>query len=145
MPHWFGIPEAVEDYVTVADRSPTVIASIDGEDVGLLTLISHGEYSAEIYLMAVAPGYHRQGIGHQMIQFAEALLARAGVEYLQVKTLSSRRPDAGYEKTRAFYLAVGFRPLEELPMLWGLENPALQMVKAIEDRSTADREDTATS
>ena len=30
---------------------------------------------------------------------------------------------------RAFYLACGFRPLEEFPTLWGPENPALQLVK----------------
>jgi hypothetical protein len=54
-----------------------------------------------------------------------------GVEYLQVKTLSDAHPDAGYARTRAFYQAMGFRPLQELPELWGEENPCLQMVKGL--------------
>lgn len=58
-------------------------------------------------------------------------LASAGVEFLQVKTLSAKHPDEGYEKTRAFYLAYGFRPLEEFPTLWSPESPALQLIKAI--------------
>ncbi len=50
---------------------------------------------------------------------------------MQVKTLSDRHPDAGYKKSRAFYAACGFRPLEEFPALWDPANPALQLVKAL--------------
>jgi hypothetical protein len=53
------------------------------------------------------------------------------VEFLQVKTVAPRKPDDGYEKTRAFYLAYGFRPLEEFQDLWDVDNPALQMIKVI--------------
>jgi catechol 2,3-dioxygenase-like lactoylglutathione lyase family enzyme len=45
--------------------------------------------------------------------------------------LSDRRPDEGYAKTRAFYRACGFRPLEEFPDLWDAQNPALQMIKSL--------------
>ncbi len=45
------------------------------------------------------------------------------VEFLQVKTLSAKHPDAGYGRTRQFYLAMGFRPLQEFPTLWGEANP----------------------
>ena len=55
---------------------------------------------------------------------SKAAFARAGTEFLQVKTLSAKHPDEGYEKTRAFYLAYGFRPLEEFPDLWSPESPA---------------------
>jgi ribosomal protein S18 acetylase RimI-like enzyme len=136
LPGWFGIEEAVEQYVAVADRSPTVIASLDGEDVGFVTVVSHSRYAAEIYVMAVLPEYHRQGIGRMLLEEVERSLAAAGVEFLQVKTLSARRADEGYEKTRAFYLSYGFRPLEEFPDLWGPENPALQMVKTVAPSDT---------
>ncbi len=131
LPTWFGIPESVEDYVAVADRTPTIIASLDGKDVGILTVLRHNRYAAEIYVMAVLPEHHRQGIGRRMVEHAEDLLARTGVEFLQVKTLSASHPDEGYQKTRAFYLECGFRPLQEFPELWGPEQPALQMVKAV--------------
>ena len=131
LPAWFGIPAAVEDYIAVADRSPTVIASLGERDVGLLTLVRHNPYAAEIYVMAVLPEFHRQGIGRALIAHAEHVLATDGVEFLQVKTLGPSRPDEGYERTRAFYSSYGFRPLEEFPDLWDLENPALQMIKVI--------------
>lgn len=131
LPHWFGIPDAVEDYVAAADRSPTVIAVMDGKDVGIATLVSHSPSAAEVYVMAVLPEYHRMGVGRAMLRAAETRLAGLGVEFLEVKTLSPSKPDAGYERTRAFYQAYGFRPLEEFPLLWGVENPALQMIKTI--------------
>jgi GNAT superfamily N-acetyltransferase len=134
LPHWFGIPDSVEDYVAAADRSPSVIASADREDVGIATLVSHSPYASEVYVMGVLPTYHRRGVGRAMLRTAETRLAEEGVEFLQVKTLSPSKPDDGYEQTRAFYFAYGFRPLEEFPLLWDPENPALQMVKAIPRR-----------
>ena len=131
LPTWFGIPAAVQDYIAVADRSPTVIASLGERDVGLLTLVRHTPYAAEIYVMAVLPEFHRQGIGRALIAHAEHNLAADGVEFLQVKTLSPSQPDEGYQRTRAFYSSYGFRPLEEFPELWDPENPALQMIKVI--------------
>jgi GNAT superfamily N-acetyltransferase len=131
LPHWFGVPASVEAYVAAADRSPSVVAATAGRDIGIATLVSHGPYAAEVYVMGVLPEYHRHGVGRAMLQAAEARLARAGVEFLQVKTLSPAKRDDGYEKTRAFYLAYGFRPLDEFPLLWGADNPALQMVKAV--------------
>ena len=131
LPTWFGIPASVEDYIATADRSPTVIASLGNEDVGLLTLVRHSRYAAEVYVMAVLPEHHRRGIGRALLRQAEATLAADGVEFLQVKTLAPSRPDDGYDKTRAFYLAYGFRPLEEFRGLWDADNPALQMIKVV--------------
>lgn len=131
LPGWFGIPESVEHYVDVVKRSPTLVATADGRDVGFLTLAQHGSYSAEIYVMGVRPAYHRRGIGRMLIEHAERSLAARGIEYLQVKTLSERRTDPGYAGTRAFYFACGFRPLEESLTLWNPENPALQMIKRV--------------
>ena len=137
LPTWFGIPASVEDYVATAERSPTVIASLGDQDVGLLTLVRHSPYAAEVSVMAVLPEHHRQGIGRALLGHAERILAADDVEFLQVKTLAPSKPDAGYEKTRAFYLASGFRPLEEFRDLWDAENPALQMIKVIPNPGVA--------
>ena len=48
-----------------------------------------------------------------------------------MKTLAPSDPDPSYAATRAFYAAVGFLPLEELPQVWGPQNPCLLMVKAL--------------
>jgi GNAT superfamily N-acetyltransferase len=131
LPSWFGVPESVEDYVAKADENPTVIASEHGEDVGLLTLLLHTPYAAEVYVMGVLPERRRSGIGRHMLELAETWLRARDIGYLQVKTLSPRHPDPGYVETRAFYFASGFRPLEEFPDLWQPENPALQMIKTL--------------
>jgi ribosomal protein S18 acetylase RimI-like enzyme len=91
----------------------------------------HTPFAAEVYVMGVLPEFHHRGIGRQMLVHVEDKLSSDGVEFLQAKTLSPSKPDAGYEKTRAFYFSCGFRPLEEFPHLWDSDNPALQMVKTL--------------
>ncbi len=131
LPTWFGIPESNRDYVDTAETHPGIVASVADDDVGITTIKHHSPYAAEIYLMAVKPAHHRHGIGQRMLELAETSLGASGVEFLQVKTLSPARPDEGYAKTRAFWLACGFRPLEELPTLWDADNPALQLIKTV--------------
>jgi GNAT superfamily N-acetyltransferase len=135
LPKWFGIPASVDEYVATADRSPTLIASFGQADVGVLTIVRHSRYAAEVYVMAVLPEFHRHGIGRALLTQAETLLAEDGAEFLQVKTLAPSKPDEGYEKTRAFYLDYGFRPLEEFRDLWDVDNPALQMIKVVPKES----------
>ncbi len=131
LPQWFGIPDSVSDYVTSADTLPTVVATLGGSDTGILTLRVHSPYAAEIVVMGVRPEHHRAGIGRALLVAAEAWLGARDIEFLQVKTLSPRHPDPGYAETRAFYFGCGFRPLEELPELWGPDQPALQMIKTV--------------
>lgn len=131
LPEWFGIPEAVEHYVVEAESSPCVVATRGADDVGLLVWRVHGEHAAEIVLIAVARGDRGRGVGRAMVSHLEASLVALGVEYLQVKTLSAAHPDPGYGETRAFYEACGFRVLEELPLLWGPDQPAVQLVKRV--------------
>jgi len=131
LPHWFGFPESVNDYVAAAEHNPTVVASVGGRGVGILTLVIHTPYAAEVAVMGVLPEHHRHGIGAAMLEEAQSWLVRRDIEYLQVKTLSPRREDEGYARTRAFYVAQGFRPLEEFPDLWGHDQPALQMIKTV--------------
>jgi GNAT superfamily N-acetyltransferase len=131
LPHWFGFPASVADYVESANTHPTVVATVDGRDCGILTLRVHSPYAAEIVVMGVLPEHHRGGIGRAMLEAAESWLAERDITYLQVKTLSPRSPDEGYAATRAFYFGCGFRPLEEMPDLWGRDSPALQMIKTV--------------
>jgi GNAT superfamily N-acetyltransferase len=79
--------------------------------VGFLALKQHFPLAAEIHVMAVHPEQHRKGIGRALVQAAEVHLKDKGSLFLQVKTLGISHPDAGYQKTRKFYLAMGFIPL----------------------------------
>lgn len=131
LPEWFGLPESNDRYADTADHALAVIARVDGREVGLLTLIRHTPVAAEIDVMAIAPEYHRRGVGRALLARAERLLTQDGAEFLQVKTLSDSRNYEPYARTRAFYRACGFRALQEFPDLWDAENPALQLVKYI--------------
>jgi uncharacterized protein len=131
LPAWFGIESALMAYVQRLPDLRVLVARSHDEVVGFIGVEQHTERAAEIHVMAVAPGHHRRGIGRLLVGRASRELQASGVEYLQVKTLAPSREDASYEKTRAFYAALGFVPLEEHPTLWGPENPALQMVKRL--------------
>jgi GNAT superfamily N-acetyltransferase len=127
LPEWFGIPEAIDDYVRGVAPLPTLAC----DDAGFLALKAHGPYAAEIYVMGVLRERQGQGIGTALVGAAEDRLRAEGVEYLQVKTLGPSRPSAHYERTRVFYEKVGFRPLEEIHGLWSHGNPCLVMVKRV--------------
>jgi GNAT superfamily N-acetyltransferase len=131
LPGWFGLEEATRRYIEAIATLPTWLAEVDGQAMGFLTLKQHSPYAAEIYVMGVRPEAHHRGLGSALLHRAESYLRGQGVEYLQVKTLSAAHPDRGYAKTRAYYLAMGFRPLEEFPTLWGETNPCLMLVKNV--------------
>jgi coenzyme F420-0:L-glutamate ligase/coenzyme F420-1:gamma-L-glutamate ligase len=129
LPEWFGIEEATRAYIEETGR--LVVLATDDRD-GFLALKRHAPRAAEIYVMGVRRERHRQGVGRALVRAAEAWCAANGVEYLQVKTLAPTRPDENYARTRAFYEAMGFTPLEVFPELWDPRNPALQLVKRVE-------------
>jgi GNAT superfamily N-acetyltransferase len=131
LPQWFGIEEAIVHYVQEIEYLPTFLAVAEDGIAGFVSLKEHFVEAAEVYVMGVRAGYHRQGVGRALIGRAEEWFRSRGGEYLQVKTLSPARPNEDYARTRAFYRAMGFRPLEEFPLLWDAANPCLLLVKAL--------------
>jgi GNAT superfamily N-acetyltransferase len=131
LPDWFGIEEAVENYLKDINALPTFLAVEQGRTIGFLTLKQHTPFAAELLVMGVYPEIRRGGVGRLLVNTAEDWLRKQAVEYFQVKTLGPSRPDEGYAATRAFYEALGFRPLEELTQIWGEDNPCLILVKRL--------------
>jgi ribosomal protein S18 acetylase RimI-like enzyme len=132
LPEWFGLPESTERYVEEAAELETLVAGPPDEPLGFLTLRQHTPYATEIHVMGVAREHHRRGVGRALVRAALAALAARRVEYVQVKTLGPSHPSEGYARTRAFYEAVGFRPLEEIHGLWPESNPCLIMIRRVE-------------
>ncbi len=132
LPEWFGIESAVEDYVAAAAGQPAYLAwpAAGAEPAGVLLASRPFPRAAEIYLMAVDRTVHRRGVGRTLVAALEVDLIADGVEFLQVKTLGPSYQDTGYERTRRFYAAVGFQPLEEIHGLWP-GNPCLIMIKSL--------------
>ena len=131
LPDWFGIEEAIVQYAAEIDTLPTFLASTAEGVIGFLSLKQHNPYAAEVYVMGVIQEAHRQGIGKVLMVEAEKWLVKQGVEYLQVKTLGPSHSDPNYARTRAFYQALGFRPLEEFRQIWDEHNPCLVLVKRL--------------
>ena len=131
LPDWFGIEASNREYVDDARHLPTYAVRHDDTVIGILLVKQHFPAAAEVHLMAVDPTHHRHGVGRALVTAAETDLAAAGVRFLQVKTLSESRDNEHYERTRRFYLALGFTPLEEFPHLWDEGNPCLQLVKTL--------------
>jgi GNAT superfamily N-acetyltransferase len=101
-----------------------------GAVVGVLLTERHFPVTAEIHLLLVEPGSHRRGVGRALLAAAEADLRADGVRLLEVKTLGPSYPSEPYARTRRFYAATGFLPVEELHGLWP-GNPCLVLVKPL--------------
>jgi GNAT superfamily N-acetyltransferase len=131
LPDWFGIEESLLDYVRDVDRYEA-FGVVGGDELqAFLCLRPHGELAAEVQVMAVQPDAHRGGLGRALLHEAERRLRSRGVPLLQVKTLGPSRACDAYARTRRFYRAQGFLPLEETTALWGEANPTLILVKPL--------------
>lgn len=131
LPQWFGLEIGVLNYIRKAGELPSFVAYWGGEPVGIALIERHFERSAELSLIGVLPARHRTGFGRALLVAIERWLGEQGVQFLQVKTLSARSADASYARTRAFYVGMGFVPLEEFPTLWDEQNPCLMLVKSL--------------
>lgn len=102
-----------------------------GKTIGFLALKQHTPHAFEIHVMGVKPEHHRSGIGRALVEAAASYARQRGARFLTVKTLSARDPDPNYKKTRDYYEAMEFVPLEEFPTLWNPENPALMLIRTL--------------
>ncbi|MEX2372420.1 MAG: GNAT family N-acetyltransferase [Dehalococcoidia bacterium] len=133
LPEWFGMESANAQYEADIPGLDTFTATDEAGDLlGFLAVKAHNEESQEIWVMAVRREWHRHGVGTRLMHTAEAWLASLGVRYVQVKTQGPSRDYEPYARTRAFYRAMAYVPIEEFTTLWDEENPALLLVKRIE-------------
>jgi GNAT superfamily N-acetyltransferase len=131
LPAYFGIEEAILQYLKEIVDMPVFLALRNGKSIGFLAVNRHTKVSAEIHVMGVLPEEHRKGAGGAMIEAAEEYLKSDGVRILEVKTLGQSHSDRNYAETRKFYLAQGFLPMEEIPDFWGKGLPTLFLVKPL--------------
>ncbi len=125
LPDWFGQPDANAAYQRNIVQKQTFLAPGPANPLGLIALDIHFETTAEIWVLAVRQGHHRMGLGRALMHTALAAARGQSCTRALVQTLSPRSPDPGYRATRAFYTAMGFRPLVEFnrtdplnPMMW---------------------------
>lgn len=122
LPDWFGIPEAVEEYIAGSMGKPFFCAYDAECPVGFLYLKETGRHTVELAVMGVLKGYHRKGIGRKLFEEARNFAKAQGYSFIQVKTVRMGRY-AIYDDTNRFYVSLGFKELEVFPDLWGVCNP----------------------
>jgi GNAT superfamily N-acetyltransferase len=132
LPAWFGIESSIVEYRTAIDRMPTFLARRGDTVVGFMTVECHFPGAAELHVLGVLEREHRTGVGRALLEHVEAWLREDDCRWLQVKTLSEQRTCKAYAKSRAWYDAMGFEPLQVFPLLWDECNPCLQLVKRID-------------
>ena len=133
LPDWFGMPKAIDQYGKEGRGLPCYAAERNGETVGFVSVKETSECALEMHVLGVLPGSHRQGVGRELVAACEAYCNERKLSILHVKTLDNQARDANYLKTYAFYRAMGFLPLEVLP-LWDETNPCLLLVKSLLER-----------
>ena len=132
LPNWFGLESANKEYIERSADTDFYAAYMLDKEVGFFSIISHFPQTSEIYVCGILPDFHRLGIGRKLLLTVEEDLRKNKKKFLTVKTLSSSHPDKGYAKTREFYKACGFAPVEEFKELWGKENPCLFLIKKLD-------------
>ena len=131
LPDWFGIEESTVAYINKSQELPMIVATEGNRPVGFISLKKHSPFTSEVYVMGIIPQYHRHGIGKMLLVEAEKFLLKIGVEFLQVKTVSSDRECSFYKKTRLFYQSFGFKEVEIFPTLWNESNPCQLLIKNV--------------
>jgi GNAT superfamily N-acetyltransferase len=126
---WFGNPSSNANYIEALDREPAFVAIDDTQVRGFLALTRRDVGSAEIFVMAVDPSYHRRSIGRLLVGSAEQWCTERAISWLHVKTRGPSTYDDAYEATRQFYRALGFEVLYESMTEWGPQDAALVLVK----------------
>jgi len=125
LPDWFGVEESIVDYVAGVADKPFYCVYDGVLAVGFVSILVHNPCTAEIYVMGILDTHHRKGIGKKFVHICQDYCRTHGMDFLTVKTLAATHPDPHYAKTRQFYEAMGFKPLEIFPTIWGEANPCL--------------------
>ena len=117
LPDWFGLEGGIRECAEAVRTQPGLVAEVDGEVSGFLTIARPYPQTPEISWLAVHARVRRRGVGRALIMALSDQLRNQGDRLVVVKTLSDRTdPGPEYAETRAFYLAMGFVPVAELDL-----------------------------
>lgn len=142
LPEWFSPPEDIvrksvihREYHMIAAYETATPTRADAQSniIGFAALKTHNSHTAEIYNLGVLREYHRQGIGHRLMDACVQYCKENHYKFLTVKTLDESAVYEPYNGTRAFYKSEGFIPLEVFTCIWDEENPCLYMIKVIDN------------
>jgi len=119
LPEFFN-DQGIAEMTDEIPRERGAVGEIGGELVGFVTWAIH-DGIGRIGWIAVSGDHHRLGIGRRLIEYAQADLRAAGISVLEVDTLGESVEYEPYDRTRAFYRAIGFEDLKSVM----LDNPGM--------------------
>lgn len=133
LPRHFGYESGRQACAQAVRTQEGWAAVSNGRVVGFLTIQPHNATTVEITWMAVHADWRGQGIGKQLIERLKQELQTHSYRLLLVSTLAPSFDEGpvedGYAVTRAFYQKVGFLPVCEVPLYWGVgSDPALLLI-----------------
>lgn len=111
------------DSVVLTARSALAIAGF--------AVMRYADDSAHLNLLAVAPAHRRRGIARGLVQWLEETALTAGTFRIGLELR------AGNEVARAFYRALGYSELGEIPGYYQGVESAIRMVRDLRAQHTA--------
>jgi len=97
---WAWTPARVQQFM--ANKDSSVIVSRRERQIVAFALMHFGEDMAHLNLLAVAPGFRRQGLGRQLVDWLCASALEAGVSRINLELRANN------VEAQAFYAALGF-------------------------------------
>ena len=119
---WFEVEDSREGYIRDCADWTFLAAKKDDTIIGFLCLNETGNATVELAVMGVMKEYHRNGVGHKLVEKAKEVAMADGYEFMQVKTVKMGMYE-DYDRTNHFYISCGFKELEVFPLLWDEANP----------------------
>ena len=119
---WFEVEETREGYISGSADLVTIAAFDNDKPVGFMCLKETGKDTVEIAVMGVLKDYHRHGVGRELFNASKEIAIEKGYSFMQVKTVKMGVYE-DYDRTNRFYLGVGFKEFEIIPMFWDEANP----------------------
>jgi GNAT superfamily N-acetyltransferase len=131
LPEWFGIEDALKEYIESVKKYVFFAVYEKNEVVGFYSLREENPQTLDMYVLGVKKKFHGLGFGTRLQEYVNEYAKKKGYIYLIVLTLSKRHPDVGYSKTRDFYHKMGFIDVYESDKIWDKHNPTQIMIKKL--------------
>jgi ribosomal-protein-alanine N-acetyltransferase len=116
---WSWNEERVER--CLRNRDCVVLAARDRRRVIGFAIMEFYAIHAHLNLLAVQPGYRRQGVGRQLLEWLEASARTAGIFTVNLELRAAN------DGARAFYEKLGYRPAGRRPAYYDGREDAVRM------------------
>ena len=103
------------------NRDCVVLSARDRRRLVGFAIMEFYDENAHLSLLAVQPGFQKQGIGRQLIEWLEASARTAGIFTIQLELR------AGNDNARLFYERLGYREFGRKPAYYAGREDALRM------------------